>query len=95
MVCIEEPELSLHPDILKSIAELLINASGKTQLIITTHSDALVSALSDYPESVLVCERNDTGTKLRRLEKNQLDLWLKKYSLGDLWRMGELGGNRW
>lgn len=95
VLCIEEPELGLHPDILPTIAELLIDASDKTQLIVTTHSDVLVSALSDYPESVLVCECDDTGTHLRRLGKGQLKEWLDKYTLGELWRMGEIGGTRW
>lgn len=93
LICIEEPEIGLHPDILPTIAELLIEASQRTQLIVTTHSDALVSALP--PESVLVCERNEKGTHLRRLEPERLKNWLENYSLGDLWRMGEIGGNRW
>ncbi len=95
VLCIEEPELGLHTDILPTIAELLIDASDKTQLIVTTHSDVLVSALSDCPESVLVCERDDMETHLRRLEKDQLKEWLDKYTLGELWRMGEIGGTRW
>ncbi|NET70869.1 MAG: AAA family ATPase [Sphaerospermopsis sp. SIO1G2] len=95
LICIEEPELGLHPDILPTIAEMLIEASQKTQLIVTTHSDALVSALSEYPESVVVCERDHTGTHLRRLKPEKLKKWLEKYTLGDLWRIGELGGNRW
>ncbi|MBN1190790.1 MAG: AAA family ATPase [Dehalococcoidales bacterium] len=95
LICIEEPELSLHPDVLKNIAELLTTASNRTQLIVTTHSDALVSALSGDPENIVVCERDSKGTTLRRLDQKQLESWLKKYSLGDLWRMGELGGNPW
>jgi predicted ATPase len=94
-MCIEEPELGLHPDILPTIAELLKEASERTQLIVTTHSDALVSALSDSPESILVCERDSAGTHLQRLEREALKEWLEKYSIGELWRMGEIGGNRW
>ncbi|MEH1838901.1 MAG: AAA family ATPase [Nostoc sp.] len=95
LICIEEPEIGLHPDILLTIAEMLIEASGRTQIIVTTHSDALVSALSEYPESVLVCERDEKGSHLRRLEPDKLKNWLENYTLGDLWRMGEIGGNRW
>jgi len=95
LICIEEPELGLHPDILSTVAELLIAASKRTQIIVTTHSDALVSGLSEVPESVLVCEQNNTGSHLRRLEPQQLKNWLEKYTLGDLWRMGHIGGNRW
>lgn len=93
LICIEEPEIGLHPDILPAIAEMLIEASQRTQLIVTTHSDALVSALS--PESVLICDRDDRGSHLRRLDPEKLKKWLENYSLGDLWRMGEIGGNRW
>lgn len=95
LVCLEEPELGLHPDILPTIAELLIEASQRTQLIVTTHSDVLVSALTDVPDAVLVCERDAMGSHLRRLESERLKKWLERYSLGELWRMGEIGGTRW
>ena len=93
VLCIEEPEIGFHPDILPIIAEMLIEASQKTQLIVTTHSDALVSALN--PESVLVCDRDDRGSSLRRLDPERLKKWLENYTLGDLWLMGEIGGDRW
>jgi predicted ATPase len=95
LICIEEPELGLHPDVIPVVAELLVEASQRTQLIVTTHSDILVSALNDVPDVVLVCERDGNGTHLRRLDPELLQDWLERYSLGDLWRMGELGGNRW
>jgi predicted ATPase len=93
LVCIEDPELGLHPDILCRVGELLIEASQRTQLIVTTHSDTLVSAFSEIPEAVVVCEKGKTGTSLRRLEREPLKEWLEKYSLGELWSMGETGGN--
>jgi predicted ATPase len=93
LVCIEEPELGLHPDAVALIAELLVEARSRMQLIVTTHSDALVSALSNQPDAVVVCERPGAGTILRRLDPKKLANWLDKYQLGDLWRMGELGAN--
>jgi predicted ATPase len=95
LLCIEEPELGIHPDILPTLAELLIEASQRTQLLVTTHSDVLVSALSEVPEAILVCERDEEGSHLRRLEPKSLQSWLENYSLGELWRMGEIGGARW
>jgi predicted ATPase len=92
LICIEEPELGLHPDALAILAQLFLDARQRTQLIITTHSDALVSALSQDVESVMVCEHRE-GTVLSRLDAGRLAHWLKDYRLGDLWRMGELGGN--
>ena len=95
LVCLEEPEIGLHPDILPTVAELLVDASSRTQIIVTTHSDILVSALGAHADSVLVCARNEEGTDLRHLDSAKLKDWLEKYPLGELWTMGELGGNRW
>lgn len=74
------------------LADLLVAASRRTQLIVTTHSDALISALSDEANSVLVCEYRN-GTVMRRVEPEKLGQWLGQYRLGELWRIGELGGN--
>ncbi|MDQ3179263.1 MAG: AAA family ATPase, partial [Acidobacteriota bacterium] len=95
LICIEEPETGLHPDILPTIAELMIEASQRTQLIVTTHSDILVSAFSEIPEAVLVCEKDKDGTHFTRLKKEELKAKLSKYELGDLWISGEIGGKRW
>ena len=95
LVCIEEPELGLHPDVLPVLGDLLREASQKCQLIVTTHSDMLVDTLTDTPESVVVCEKHEGQTEMHRLDKTDLAEWLKRYSLGDLWTRGDLGGNRW
>lgn len=93
LVCIEEPELGLHPDAVAMLADLLVDASRRMQLVVTTHSDALVSALTDQPAAIVACERPGAGTELRRLDPEELSGWLDEYRLGDLWRMGELGAN--
>ena len=95
LVCIEEPELGLHPDILPGLADLLREASERCQFIVTTHSDTLVDALTDTPESIVVCEKENGQTTLKRLDKDELSQWLQRYRLGELWASGELGGNRW
>ncbi len=95
LVCIEEPELGLHPDMMPKLASLMVSASERIQLIVTTHSDTLVDALTEHPDAIIVCEKHDHQTEMRRLQQQQLEEWLKKYSLGTLWRNGELGGNRW
>ena len=95
LVCIEEPELGLHPDLLPTVSDLLREASKRSQLVITTHSDLLVDCLTDQPESVVICEKHRGETQLRRLDGPRLAQWLEKYTLGPLWTRGKLGGNRW
>lgn len=95
LVCIEEPELGLHPDLIPTLARLLKEASTRMQLIITTHSEVLVDALSKSPEDVVVCEREGGATTMQRLDKEKLAHWLTSYKLGQLWSKGVIGGNRW
>jgi len=95
LICIEEPELGLHPDIVTKIADLLIDASTRTQLIVTTHSEILIDAMTEHPEAVLVCEKHEGQTVMHRLNADDLKEWLKKYRLGQLWLRGDIGGTRW
>ena len=95
VICIEEPEIGLHPDVIPEVAKMLVEASSCSQIFVTTHSDILVDALTDVPEAVIVCEKSDGATQLRRLDAKELKPWIEKYRLGELWTSGEIGGNRW
>lgn len=96
LICIEEPELGLHPDMLPKIADLLIAASDRTQLVVTTHSDMLVDAMTERPESVVVMEKHEGKTLARRLQNNaELQGYLEHYRLGEMWLRGMIGGTRW
>lgn len=95
LVAIEEPDLGLHPDILPHVADLLVRASSRTQLLVTTHSRLLVDALAENASAVVVCSKVNGESQFQRLDQDRLQAWLEKYSLGELWSMGELGGNRW
>ena len=95
LIALEEPELGLHPDVIPTVAELLVAASKRTQLVVTTHSRMLVDALAGDPSAIVVCEKEAGESRLERLDSSALEAWLERYSLGELWSMGELGGNRW
>ncbi len=98
LICIEEPEIAMHPDSLGLIAELLRKASERTQIIVTTHSPQLVDLFSDEPDMVVVCERDRhpaEGTQFKRLSREKLDDWLVDYTLGETWMRGAVGGVRW
>jgi len=95
LVVIEEPELGLHPDMIHELGKLLVDASTRMQIILTTHSDRLVEEFSERPEAVLVSEKQAGASTFRRLDGQQLSSWLEEYSLGQLWTKGQLGGTRW
>ncbi len=90
LICIEEPEIGLHPDWIKIVAELLESAATRTQIIVATHSPELVSHVQ--PEHVVVVEKENGQSAFARLKEDELSAWLDKFRLGDLWLSGEIGG---
>ena len=98
LICIEEPEIAMHPDSQDLVVQLLKRASERTQLIVTTHSPWLIDLLSAEPDSVIVCERDqhpEKGTQFNRLSHEKLADWLEDHTLGDTWMRGAVGGVRW
>lgn len=95
LVVIEEPELGLHPDILPTLRDLLVEASQRFQLIVTTHSTQLIDAMTEHAESVVVCEKPGTTSAMSRLDAQEIERWRQFGSLGTLWMSGRLGGTRW
>ncbi len=95
LIAIEEPELGLHPDILPTIRDLLVDASARCQLVVSTHSTQLVDAMTDDADCVVVCEKQDGNTCLTRLDQEEIERWREQGSLGNLWMSGHLGGTRW
>ena len=95
VLCIEEPELGLHPDIVAGLAKHLIAASEHMQVVVTTHSDILVDALSEVPEAIMVFENDHGSTRMNRFSQDGLSKWLEEYRLGELWTTGQIGGTRW
>lgn len=88
---IDEPEISLHPELLHLLVNIMREASTKTQLIVATHSDRLIRFLK--PEEVVVMDIGEGGyTTPRHLNHQDLSNWLNDYSLDEIWRLGQIGG---
>jgi predicted ATPase len=88
---IDEPEVSLHPELLSLLADLMREASKRTQLIVATHSDRFIRFLR--PEEMVVMDINeDGGAAATWADSLDLDRWLAEYSLDEVWRMGRMGG---
>jgi len=88
---IDEPEVSLHPELLIMLSELMREASKRTQLVVATHSDRFIRFLK--PSEVVVMDIDDAGcTTATWADSLDLDQWLADYSLDEVWRMGRMGG---
>jgi predicted ATPase len=90
LIAIDEPEMGLHPSMLPIIAEYARDASKRTQVILTTHSAELLDAFSEYSPTVTVAKWADGQTQLNVLSGESLRYWLQDYTLGKLYRSGEL-----
>lgn len=90
LIAIDEPETGLHPSMLPIVAEYAVDASRRTQVILTTHSPEFLHAFRETKPAVTVAQWIEGETRLRRLEGKTLDYWLSKYSLGELFKLGEL-----
>ena len=90
LTLLDEPEVSLHPELLSLLADLLREASTRTQLIVATHSDRLIRFMK--PHEVVVMDSTDDGmSTMTWADALDLDEWLKDYSLDELWSNGRLG----
>lgn len=94
IVCIDEPEVGLHPDMLSELMQAIIENTGTTQFVISTHSSLLLNQLP--VSDVIVFEKNEHNSSEAKefRDKAYVD-WAEQYSTGTLWRNGDLGGNRY
>lgn len=94
IVCIDEPETGLHPDMLFTIAGAIREAAKTTQIIISTHSDNLLNAFN--VEQIRVFEKDeDNATIVNAFTEAEFKGWYEDFYPGRMWRAGDLGGNRW
>jgi len=89
IILLDEPEVSLHPELQSLLVQLLREASARSQIVVATHSDRLVRFLK--PEELLVAETQEGAAKLTWADTMQIDDWLADYSLDELWRTKRLG----
>lgn len=87
---LDEPEVSLHPELLRHLVYLMREASKYTQLIVATHSDRLIRFLE--PHEVLICDLEEGEAKMTWADTLDLDKWLEDYSLDQIWAMNVMGG---
>lgn len=89
-IVLDEPELGLHPYAIVLLAEMIQSVAEHTQVILATQSVSLVNQFT--PQEILVVDRADGLSTIRRLEQAEIAHWLEEYGLGELWEKNVFGG---
>ncbi|MEH6678107.1 AAA family ATPase [Phenylobacterium sp.] len=94
LTCLEEVDHGLHPHALDRLVDRMREASERTQIILATHSPALVNRLD--PSELVIVEREEHtgGTRIFRPDLDTVTTLRQRtgYDLGELWFSGALGG---
>jgi len=77
-VALNEPETSLHPDLLDPLARLIVRAAERMQMWLVTHSQPLAAALAEHG-----------GIKPRIVIKRNGETWIEGLRLGGDYRDDE------
>lgn len=94
LVAIDEPERGLHPDMIKSVGDMLKNASRNCQIIVATHSPHLLNQFE--LDDVIVFEKDEENkTVVKRISEDEFDDWEGEFLPGQMWLRGLIGGKRW
>jgi len=72
MMVLNEPETSLHPDLLPALSHLINKAAERTQIWVVTHSAALIAALGQCSETRVIELQKELG-QTRVKGQNLLD----------------------
>ena len=93
LIGVEEPELTIHPGALAVLADVMVEASQRTQVVATTHSPDLIDQLP--VESLRAVEMLNGCTEVGPVSKTQTDAVLKGlFSAGELHSMEGLAPRR-
>ncbi|MEA5401922.1 AAA family ATPase [Arcicella sp. DC2W] len=95
VVCLDEPEMGLHPDMINGIARgIKYAAENGTQMIIATHSPLLLNAFE--LEDLMIFEKNEANeTIVKKVSEEDFPEWEGEFLAGQMWLRGQIGGKRW
>jgi predicted ATPase len=90
---IDEPESGLHPDMIKSVCDMMKTVSD-SQMIVASHSPLLLNQFE--LEDILVFEKNELNeTIVKRISEDDFPDWEGDFLPGQMWLRGQIGGKRW
>src|SRR3954453_16198834 len=87
LVAIEEPETSLHPAAMRALVDALEEATGRTQILLTTHSADLLSDRDLHPSQVWAVRNCGGQTRITPVDSASREIIEKERdTLADLQR---------
>jgi predicted ATPase len=92
VIIIDELELGLHPYAINQLAEMIKEAAKHTQIIVATQSSGFVDEFMANQVTIVERDEGNDCTIVNRLKEEQLEEWLKDYSLSELWDKNVIGG---
>jgi predicted ATPase len=76
LMVLNEPETSLHPDLLPPLGRLIAQTSKRTQIVVVTHAAPLIVALRDQAAChSITLEKNFGETSIVGMKKMDLPAW--------------------
>ncbi|MEM8524313.1 MAG: AAA family ATPase [Bacteroidota bacterium] len=96
LICLDEPEMSLHPDMIQGLARLIreIAREQNTTFIIATHSAHLLDKFD--LENIRVFEKYENNVSaVEEYDEDEFEGWYDSFNVGEMWRAGDIGGKRW
>jgi predicted ATPase len=76
LLVLNEPETSLHPDLLPALARLIASAAKRSQVLVVSHATRLIAALEDQPGCHHIMLEKELGeTKVVGLHELEVPAW--------------------
>jgi predicted ATPase len=102
IIGLEEIDRGIHPRLLRDLQDAVNRLAypedcgddrKAVQVVMTTHSPYLVDLFRDYPEDIVIAEKNGLTASFHRLvDMPHAEEILREAHLGDAWFSGVLGG---
>jgi predicted ATPase len=76
LLVLNEPETSLHPDLLAALARLIVRASADSQVLVVSHAARLIAALErEQASQSIVLEKHFGATRIADADERDLPAW--------------------
>ena len=77
---LNEPETSLHPDLLPALGRLIAHAARESQVIVVSHASRLIAALEEAAAGgvelqSVVLEKRLGETRIANLDMSEIPRW--------------------